>query len=168
MAAGLPDLVDCMHLAEEAAVLEREYALGELPRLKDGLAEPAGVLHANFVFGKAASGRPAVTVSVRAAPRLVCQRCLKSVEVPVRSTSEVEFAVSEREAADAQVEVFVAAGGLASLRELAEEELLLALPLVAMCTTPCGNAPISEPSGAAGKDESHRPFADLRDLLNRQ
>ncbi len=42
MAAGLPDLVDCARLAEDAAVLERVYALGELPRLQDLLAEPAG------------------------------------------------------------------------------------------------------------------------------
>ena len=40
MAAGLPDLVDCARLAEEAAVLERVYELGECPacRIAGGAA----------------------------------------------------------------------------------------------------------------------------------
>jgi hypothetical protein len=40
MAPGLPDLVDCARLAEEAAVLERVYELAELSRLRDVLAAP--------------------------------------------------------------------------------------------------------------------------------
>jgi len=167
MAAGLPDRVDCMRLANEAAVLEREYALGELPRLEDVLAEPTGVLEATFVFGKAHSGRAAATVSVRAAPRLICQRCLQGYEFPVRSASEVEFSSSEADSqSDEEHEMFVAAGGIASLRDLAEEELLLALPIAAACTTPetCGRAPASAADEPA---EVRRPFADLRNLLKR-
>ena len=50
MAAGLPDLVDCARLAEEAAVLERTYELRELPRLKEFLAQPQGVVNASFAL----------------------------------------------------------------------------------------------------------------------
>jgi hypothetical protein len=55
MAAGSPDLVDCTRLAEEAAVLECVYELGELARLKDLLAEPRGTVRASFAFTKLAS-----------------------------------------------------------------------------------------------------------------
>jgi hypothetical protein len=57
MAAGLPDLVDCARLAEDAAVLRREFALSELPRVQDLLAESAGTVRASFAFAKSATGR---------------------------------------------------------------------------------------------------------------
>ena len=159
-----------MRLAEEAAVLEREYALGELPRLNDMLAEPTGVLEATFVFGKSSSGRASARVSVRAAPRLICQRCLQGFEFPVSGASEVEFSASETEPADESArELFVAPGGFVSLRDLAEEELLLALPIAAACTTPdtCGRAPAVERPADDEAAEMRRPFADLRNLLKR-
>jgi uncharacterized protein len=162
MASGSTDRVDCARLAEDAAVLERVYALSELPRLQDFLADAHGSLRARFAFSKLEAGRAGATVAVQATPRLVCQRCLQSFELPLISDSEIEFAVSE---ADAPVqsprEIYLMDEGLVSLRELAEEELLLALPVVAACGTPeiCGRAP--------SPDERQRPFAVLQDLLKK-
>ena len=137
MAAGLPDLVDCARLAEEAAVLERVYELGELSRLRDFLAEAQGVVHASFAFSKLASGRAGARVEVRATPTLVCQRCMQGFAFPVEGGSEVEFADDEAAVAtDSERELFGTRGGLVSLRELAEEELLLALPVAPACSTP--------------------------------
>jgi uncharacterized metal-binding protein YceD (DUF177 family) len=176
MAEGLPDLIDCTRLAEDAAVLERVYALDELPRLKDLLAGPslsktAGALHARFAFSKAASGQAVARVDVRATPRLVCQRCMQGFAFPVSGGSEVELASGE-DAADAERECFqVDGGGRLSLRELAEEELLLALPIAPACSIPqsCGHSPIV----ASGVEEMEvsggmrRPFSDLKDLLKK-
>jgi DUF177 domain-containing protein len=171
MAAGLPDTVDCARLALDAAELERTYELRSLPRLKDVLAEPAGVLDASFAFSKTASGRAGAHVAVRAAPLLTCQRCMKGFAFPVSGGSDVEFASGESEAAsDAGREVFHAAGGQVSLRDLAEEELLLALPIAPACGTPsaCGNAPsfIADATGPT-PDEMRRPFSALQDLLKK-
>lgn len=173
MAAGLPDLVDCARLAEDAAVLERAYELRELPRLKELLAEPQGVLNASFAFSKLASGRPGARIAVRAAPLLVCQRCLLSFAFPLEGGSEVEFADDEAAAqSDTEREPFGARGGFVSLRELAEEELLLALPLAPACRTPstCGNAPglVVDPAGPDRSDEMRRPFSGLQDLLKKR
>ncbi len=171
MAAGLPDLVDCVRLAENAAVLERVYALGELPRLQELLAEPGGTLQARFAFAKAPSGRAGAAVAIRAAPQLVCQRCLQGFAFPVSGGSEVEFTNDEEAAAsDAERECFRVDGGMVSLRELAEEELLLALPIAAMCSTPqtCGHAPslaAQAPPDASG--EMRRPFSALQELLKK-
>ena len=61
--------------------------------------------------------------------------------------------------------------GLVSLRELAEEELLLALPIVAACSTPqtCGRAPAYEAGGESQgiSDDRSRPFAGLQNLLKK-
>ena len=162
MASGSTDRVDCARLAEDAAVLERVYPLSELPRLQDLLADARGSVRARFAFSKLAAGRAGATIAVEAAPRLVCQRCLQSFELPLVSDSEIEFAVSEADASvESPREIYVMEDGSVSLRDLAEEELLLALPVIAACSTPedCGRAP--------SPDERQRPFAVLQDLLKK-
>jgi uncharacterized metal-binding protein YceD (DUF177 family) len=60
---------------------------------------------------------------------------------------------------------------LVSLRDLAEEELLLALPIAPACSVPesCGNAVAYQAAGEAreDKDEMRRPFAELQSLLKK-
>jgi uncharacterized protein len=150
-------------LAADAAVLEHVYPLSELPRLKDLLADARGSLRARFAFAKLAGGRLGASVAVQAAPWLVCQRCLQAFEMPVSGDSEIEFATSEAEArAESPREIYLMDDGSVSLRELAEEELLLALPVIASCSAPetCGRAPPTA-------DERQRPFAVLQDLLKK-
>ncbi len=94
-------------------------------------------------------GAPGASVAVQADPQLICQRCLKGFVFKVAADSEIEFASSEADApADSPREIYLMDNGSVSLRELAEEELLLALPLVAVCSTAeiCGR-------GAGAREE---------------
>lgn len=170
MAAGLPDLVDCARLAEEAAVLERTYELREFPRLAESLAQPQGLVDASFAFSKLASGRAGARIVVRAAPVLICQRCMQGFAFLVEGGSDVEFADDET-ATDSDRELFDARGGVVSLRDLAEEELLLALPVAPACSTPatCGHAPVlvGDVPEARSADPTRRPFSVLQDLLKK-
>jgi uncharacterized protein len=172
MAAGLPDLVDCSQLAAAAAVVERVYELGELQRLSDLIADPRGTVSARFEFAKLGSGRPGAEVTVHAAPILICQRCMQDFALPVNGGSELEFAANDAmDAAESARELVEMKNGLVSLRELAEEELLLALPIAPACNTPmtCGKAPADAiamaPAGA--QHEMRRPFGALKDLLKK-
>jgi uncharacterized protein len=172
MAGGPPDLVDCERLAAERGRLERIYELGQLPRLQDLLADPCGRLRAEFEFRKAQSGRSAAVVVIEARPRLVCQRCLESFDIPVTARGEVEFVADvQADALGSQSDVYRSDQGLVSLRELAEEELLLALPLVPACGSPgeCGKAPDfgGLEDAAPVAQQSVRPFAALQDLLKK-
>lgn len=162
MASGLSDRVDCARLADDGVVLERQYPLSELPRLQDLLAEVRGSVKARFAFAKVGDGRAGARVAVQADPQLICQRCLKGFAFKAAAESEIEFAGSEADApTDSPREIYLMEDGLVSLRELAEEELLLALPLVAVCSTPevCDQAPALETKS--------RPFAALQDLLKK-
>jgi uncharacterized protein len=162
MASAPSDRVDCARLAADAAVVERVYPLKELGRLKDLLADACGSVKARFAFSKLAAGRVGATVAVQATPRLVCQRCLQNFDLPISGESEIEFAMSEAEApAESSREIYLMDEGCVSLRDLAEEELLLALPAIASCSTPeaCGRAPTP--------DVRQRPFAVLQDLLKK-
>ena len=163
MAAGLPDQVDCAHLADDGALLQLVYELSELPRLRDLLADTRGAVSATVAFESVAAGRAGATVSVEAKPNLLCQRCLQGFSFPVAGKSEIEFAGSEDAAPmEPQREIYVTERGRINLRELVEEELLLAFPVAAACSTPqtCGKAPALE-------GERSRPFAGLKDLLKK-
>jgi uncharacterized protein len=149
-------------MAADGAVMERVYPLSEMSRLRDLLADTPGSVKARFAFSRLEAGRAGATVAVQASPRLVCQRCLQGFELPVSGESEIEFAASEADApSDSPREIYLMTDGTVSLRELAEEELLLALPVIASCATPetCGQAPAPE-----GR---HRPFSVLQDLLKK-
>jgi uncharacterized metal-binding protein YceD (DUF177 family) len=169
MAAGLPDRVDCERLADDAVALQRVYELRELPRLQDLLADNQGAVHAGAVHGSFAfervggDGRAGATVRVQAEPYLVCQRCLRSFPLAIDGKSDIEFADSEDVTpADPQREIYVMDRGQVSLRDLVEEELLLAIPAIAACSSPetCGEAPALE-------EERSRPLAVLRDILKK-
>jgi uncharacterized protein len=163
-------------------VLERVYPLGEMPRLQDLLADTRGSVRAIFAFAKMDSGRTGATVAVETTAQLVCQRCLQGFAFPVGGRSEIEFAssvsaadsqreIDSQSGMDSQREIYAMDEGWVSLRELAEEELLLALPIVAACSTPqsCGRAPSYEAgdeSQGMAADRS-RPFADLQNLLKK-
>jgi len=166
MAAGLPDRVDCGRLADAGAVLQRVYAIGELPRLQDLLADDHGTVRASVAFEEVGAGRAGATVSVSAEPHLVCQRCLQGFPFAIAATSDIEFAdaayADGEEAAtlESQREIYVMDRGQVSLRDLVEEELLLAIPAIASCASPkeCGKAPALD-------EERSRPLAAaLRDI----
>jgi uncharacterized protein len=172
MAGGPPDLVDCERLAADRETLERVYELRQLPRLQDLLADQQGCLKAEFGFARAPSGRSAAAIRIEANPRLVCQRCLEGFEFAVAARSEVEFSPdAQADVAASQGELYKSDGGLVSLRDLAEEELLLALPLVPACSAPreCGRAPLLGASAGAEPvaQETVRPFAALQELLKK-
>src|SRR5271156_4683130 len=91
MAPGLPDRVDCAHLAEDAVVLERVYPLGEMPRLQDLLADTRGSVRASFAFAELGASRMGAAVAIEAVPQLVCQRCLQGFAFAAAGSSEIEF-----------------------------------------------------------------------------
>ncbi|HEX4150780.1 MAG TPA: YceD family protein [Steroidobacteraceae bacterium] len=175
MAGGSPDLVDCAQLAVDGTVLERSYDLKDLPRLADVLADSRGVVHARFVFSKLLSGRSGASVEIQAQPRLRCQRCMSGFALEVSGGSEIEFADNETaRASEGEREIYQTDGGRVSLKDLAEEELLLALPIVPACDAPesCGNAPgpagmLEDAERAENSDAMRRPFGGLKDLLKK-
>jgi uncharacterized metal-binding protein YceD (DUF177 family) len=170
MPAGPPDLLDTVRLAEERAVIERVYRLGEFPRLADVLAERGGEAAVRFEFFKI-SGHAAAKIASVAEPRLICQRCMRPMSWRIGASSVVEFArQDEVDGFDKAQELHITDDGFASLKELAEEELLLALPLAPMCESAqcsaAGSAITAERESEAGAT-TQRPFADLKKLLKR-
>lgn len=179
------DPVDVGLLTASRSAFAREYALADFARLGDALAKREGRAEAEFRFhaaeyhspdavsGSEATQLPALEGTVRAWPWLVCQRCLSAYEQPVESAFRIAFVATEDDTANVPEDYdgVAAPHGRASLAELVEDELLLALPLVPMHATPeeCAVRPETvAPDEIAPKESTQRPFADLRALLGKQ
>jgi uncharacterized protein len=169
MSAGPADLIDSVRLAGDRAAVDRVYRLAELPRLQDMLADRSGEAAMRFEFFKI-SDRAAVKITSKATPQVICQRCLGPLEWRIDGNSVVEFAKQDEvDGFDPSHELHLTADGWVSLKDLAEEELLLAMPLAPACESPesCGKRVGKGRSKAPPAEAvvTQRPFAGLKDLL---
>jgi uncharacterized protein len=183
MLKPLTDPVDVGLLSASESTVSGDYPLAGFERLKDSLAKSEGTARVEFRFhaaedatGSPGSRFPALDGSVEARPWLVCQRCLSPFEWRLVSEFKVAFVASEDRDGEVPIEyeAVLAPNGRAPLAELVEDELLLALPLVPMHERleECRAHPETQESGTAPDEDAKnegttRPFANLRDLLDR-
>jgi uncharacterized protein len=113
-------------------------------------------------------GEPELWLHLQASTRLAlqCQRCLQPVDTPLQVDRRIRFVRGEEEAATLDADVdddVLALTRSLDLRELVEDELLLALPLVPrheQCPTP-----LPTPAGEPIEDDARpNPFAVLAGL----
>lgn len=191
MTADWSRAVDVARLADAGEVREFDVDLAEFPRLAEQLAGVGGRARGSLQVSRE-RGVPLVDIEISAEVPLVCQRCLGRMELAVQSAARVAVVadLAAADALDAGIEPFLATEGRIVLRELAEEQLLLALPLVArhadadQCeasSAAATDAPaafagdvaavadktddISEQSGVL---VTQKPFAELGELLKRR
>lgn len=167
-----PLRLDVAVLAAEGAELAGDWPLAELPRLAES-ALAGETPDARVSWQVRGELRPvtggAAQVWLHLAARvplaLCCQRCLGPVGETVVIDKALRFVADEAQAAalDAELEDDVLAlERTLDLRELVEDELLLALPLVprhAECP-----APLPLPADEPEADEAPNPFAVLARL----
>jgi len=166
------DPVDAIVLASRAAQLERNYVLTGLPRATAAGALPGTNISVRFSFSRAVGGI-GVDTELSGKAVLTCQRCLKPVEVSLSGDSALVLVGSDAEAEqlpEGREPVVLEANRL-DLTWLAEEEMLLALPLVPLHDADCSAAVAVEAVevvDAPVKGKRQRPFENLRELLKKQ
>ncbi len=157
---------------------DREFAfsVAEFPRLEASLAEPVGEARGSVTFEQVL-GVPVANIAVTADMRLVCQRCLQAMDWPVESRSRVAL-VPDLAAADRLpdgLESIIVENDRVSVRDLVEEELLLALPVVPKCDAGDSCSRLASQAAAVEAPQAvvpepvatQTPFAQLGELLKR-
>ena len=154
-------LIDAVEFARSRGRLSGDWPIADFPRLQ-GAVQSGNSLQYELEGVPEEQGRPALRLTVAGTLQLTCQRCLGALEHPLRvdallllygSESEIESIPVDAEAPDG-----IVATKEMAVRDLIEEEVLLAIPY----------APRHE--GCKGGTEEKvapgaRPFADLRSLL---
>jgi uncharacterized protein len=157
-------VVDAFRFAESAGVFSGRLDCAELPRLADECLEDFLSFEAKVAGVHSPRGKLGLEIWLKGNLRVECQRCLKPLDLALAPHAGFELARSEAEA-DAQSigldedEVWDAVVGSErfDLRQLCEDELLLAVPFAPMhdaCT----------PAAPAEAGEKISPFAALAQL----
>jgi len=159
----------------EAAV-DFTIPLAELPRVSHELSEADGDASGKVRFSRA-QGQAVADLDVSAAPEVVCQRCMQPMRWPIKVKTRIAL-VSDYDAADRVpegLEVFLVEVDSVSVRDLVDEEILLALPNVARHAegSECASSKMQLPGQEADEEESvdsqvQKPFAQLGELLKRK
>lgn len=169
MSSAPADLVNAVELAGRSATLERRVGLRHLPRLAEAGALEGTRASAELAFGKF-DGRTTVEVQVSGELVLTCQRCLRPCSCAVNESASLVVMASDADEVPGGFEPLLGDAERLSVTELIEEQLLLGLPLVPKhaTTAVCGAAPaaIAISATEAAADETQRPFANLRKLLD--
>jgi uncharacterized protein len=175
------NIVDAEVCARSASTIARRFSAADLPRLAEAGGREGSSVEANFQFAHF-EGRPTVSGELHGAVVLTCQRCLQAVSIELDDSFQVLLVDEERDDEPGGFEPVVANPARLDLRWLAEEQVLLALPLVPVhenddCAASVADligddesrADIAdseaEPSDAVGRQQ---PFKDLRELLRKQ
>lgn len=165
MPDGWSRSLDAEQLADRRSDIDFSIPLPALPRIAPLLARAEGGARGKASFAREQS-LAVVDLTVEAQLSLTCQRCMQPMPWPVASRARIAL-VGDADAADAvapEFETVIAPGGRITVGELVEEELLLALPVVALHARPetCGVSLDGEP-----EEETQKPFAGLAELLKR-
>jgi uncharacterized protein len=156
-------------LADGGADVDFAIPLAELSGLRPLRAGVAGSVQGRAHFTRQ-RGLPVAELAFAGEATLPCQRCLQPMRLPLRSRVRVALVNTEADAAGVpeELEPMLAPGGRISIGELLAEELLLGLPIVALHEdkAQCGSA-LVPPDVKTPPGETHRPFAQLADLLKR-
>jgi len=174
--AFVPEKLDVAALAHDGASLAGEWPAVSLERLADSAAPEAPAsgwpalrwsLHGEIRQPKGGKAQTWLRLTASGQVALTCQRCLKPVHEDVDIDRWIRFVDTEAEAAaldiDSDDDVLALPRHL-DARELIEDELLLALPLVPRHEA-CPE-PLSHADDAADPEEEERPnpFAKLAAL----
>lgn len=172
-----PLRLDVAAFAGDGALLSGRWPGASLTRLAESQSPPQDLTLPEVAWAvqgerRAVTGGEAelwLALQVQAPVWLTCQRCLQPYEVPLALDRRLRFVHGEAqaEALDAEIEDDVLAlSRQLDLRELVEDELLLALPIVprhAVCPQPLPMAVEADPL-PEGEAERPNPFAALQVL----
>jgi uncharacterized protein len=157
------------------AAIDFKIPLAELPRVSRELTAVDGEANGKVRFSRQL-GQAVADLDVTAQPEVVCQRCMQPMRWPVKVKSRIAL-VSDYAAADRVpegLEVFLVEADSVSVRDLVDEEVMLALPQVARHEegSECAGRQMQLPGQEAEAEEANadvqKPFAQLGELLKRK
>ena len=136
--AMIPRLIEPRKFAQQGLSVSGSLPVQELDRLSSAVLALSAV-DVNLRFGISESKHRVVTGLVAANVELVCQRCLEALGLKLSSEVSLAMIWAEEEAKQLPTiyEPWVVAADQADLYEIVEEELLLALPVVAFHDYEC-------------------------------
>lgn len=161
--SSLPRSVAVRKLAAQSQSLCGVIDGAGLPRLSEAVSAISGPVTVELRFDPGTAGFPEVTGRVSAQVAMVCQRCLGALtvalDVPIAVAVVQDIAAEQR--LPRRLDPWIVADEEGDLHDLAEEELLLALPIVALHEDESCHA---SPAVTGDAGNTRNPFRVLAEL----
>ena len=174
------NIVDASVCARAGNTIARRFSAAELPRLREAGGQEGSSIEAEFQFSLF-DGKPVVAGELHGTVVLTCQPCIQPADIELDDTFQVLLVDAERSDEPGGYEPVVANASRLDLSWLAEEQALLALPLVPVhenedCGAEVASGEIASTQEREGDVEdakaapgtTQHPFQNLRDLLRKQ
>ncbi len=147
---------------------EGEIPLADLDRLAELLysgesARAPGGIQVSFEFGSNEYGVPMLAGRLSARLELECQRCLGALELPLDLELRLLIDASDEVVRDSSLDSLYSEAGYVDVYDVIEDELILAIPLVARHEDRACNEHWRAEADDATAGAEH-PFAALRAL----
>ena len=134
MTTKLPEYIDPLKLARQTVRLQGVYGLDQMARTHDRLSHYQGEVVFDWVFDCDAQNNYRIHGNLNTIVALQCQRCLQIVDYPI--SAQVRLIILENQQPDDHLpdgyEALILQEMPVSLARLVEDELILALPIIAL------------------------------------
>ena len=164
-----------LNFAQKAKIgfeIQGKWPIKQLKRLGESLLSDAGDLEVELRFDRDGP-IPYIVGNIKAKLELKCQRCMQSMHYPIDSSFKLGMVQNDAqlEKLPDEYEPYLLEEENNHLPDMLEDELLLALPIVAMHDFDCSDYLNEQESDQEEKveepeaDKKENPFAVLKDLL---
>ena len=148
---------------------EGEIPVSELDRLRELMhdaeaGETPRMLSISFEFVRNEYDIPMMVGRLQTSLSLECQRCLKPLEMPIDLDIRLMVDASDELVRDSSIDTIYSDDGYIDINEVVEDELILAIPLVAMHDDKTCNEHWQAAENEAGATARENPFAVLQQL----
>lgn len=129
----LPVDVNPFRLVEQRKSLTGQMSLSQLPRLAAMVHANTGDFTVELVFTRSIAGLPKITGQISGAVVMDCQRCMQPVTIAIACAVDVALTTFESDERPEQegLEAWLVEDDRLFLQDFVEDEILLAMPLVA-------------------------------------
>ncbi len=169
MSAGIPEHIDVRRLARQGARFEGRITVAAMPRLAAMVCATDAGIDVVLEIGRDAAGNDLVEGSARGVLTMECQRCLEPAPIEVATQFRLQCVPdADTQCADPAYEPLVVDEDGVAASAIVEDEMILALPVIATHAdiAQCGAlARIGAAAEEQAEDEAkENPFAVLRKL----
>jgi len=166
MLKELPTSIEPLKLAQMGSHLKGQVALAKMTRLHNSLCDFQGNVEIDWLFSIDKKHHPTILGNLQAQLILQCQRCLQPMQWLIDKSLALTFLTNEQdeEILPTGYEAITWTGASIQLMALIEDELILALPIIAKHDKcPSNEYKLSE---NINDNFQHNPFHILGTLKN--
>ena len=148
---------------------EGSIELSELKRLGEllyagGADQAERKIALSFEFMRSEFDIPMLVGQLQTRLELECQRCLQPLDLPMDLEFSLLIDATDEIVRHSSQDTLYSDDGYIDITEVVEDELILAIPLVALHEDTRCNSNWQEPASAAGTARAENPFAVLQQL----